>query len=225
MARVLVIEDDRRIAELVRLYLRGDGHETLLAFDGREGVRLAAEEAPDVIILDVMLPGLHGRDACLAIRRRSSAPIIMLTALDDARDVVAGLDAGADDYVTKPFDPAVLMARVRAALRRAHGPAGIVREVTVGNVTLHPDERRATVAGREIELRAKEFDLLLALANRPHVVLTREVLLETVWGREHDIDTRTIDVHINRLRARLEQADVEIETVRGLGYRLAPSAR
>src|SRR5205814_3145719 len=121
--------DDSRIAELVRLYLRREGHEVLLAANGREGVRLAAEEAPDVVILDLMLPGLHGRDACLAIRRRSAVPIIMLTALDDERDVIAGLNVGADDYVTKPFNPEVLVARVRAALRRADGPARVGRVV------------------------------------------------------------------------------------------------
>jgi DNA-binding response OmpR family regulator len=220
MARVLVIEDDRRISDLVRLYLRNDGHEVFQAFDGREGVRLAAVEEPDVIVLDLMLPGLHGRDACLAIRRRSAVPIIMLTALDDERDVIDGLGVGADDYVTKPFNPNVLVARVRAALRRGKGAAGVVQEIVLGDIVVQPEERRVTVAGQAVELRAREFDLLLALASRPNVVLTREHLLETVWGREHDIDTRTIDVHINRLRQRLEGSSVEIETVRGVGYRV-----
>src|SRR5688500_3577893 len=194
MARVLVIEDDQRIANLVRLYLTKEGHEVILTANGREGVRLAAEEGPDVVILDLMLPGLHGRDACLAIRRRSAVPIIMLTALDDARDVVEGLDAGADDYVTKPFNPNVLVARVRAALRRGRGAAGVVQELVLGNLGLGPDERTAPLASQPVELRTKEFDLLLALASRPNVVLTRETLLETVWGREYAIDTRTIDV-------------------------------
>jgi DNA-binding response OmpR family regulator len=220
MARVLVVEDDRRISELVRLYLFNDGHEVIQAFDGREGVRLAGIEEPDVVVLDLMLPGLHGRDACLAIRRRSAVPIIMLTALDDERDVIMGLDAGADDYVTKPFNPSVLVARVRAALRRGRGTAGVVQEVVAGSLVLRPAERSATIDGGPMELRAREFDLLLALASRPNVVLTRENLLESVWGHEFDVDTRTIDVHINRLRQRLEGSDVAIETVRGVGYRL-----
>jgi len=225
VARILVVEDDRRIAELVRVYLRDDGHDVLLARDGREGVRLAGEDAPDVVVLDLMLPGLHGRDACLAIRRRSAVPIIMLTALDDPRDIVEGLDAGADDYVTKPFDPHVLVARVRAALRRGQGAAGVTRELSAGNLTLYPAERRATIAGADVELRAREFDLLLALVCRPLVVHTRDTLLEGVWGREYDVDTRTVDVHINRLRGRIEQADVEIETVRGDGSTRARRAR
>ena len=228
MARVLVVEDDARIAELMRMYLARDGHDVLLAADGRAGVRLADEEAPDLIVLDLMLPGLHGRDACLAIRRRSAAPIIMVTALDDPRDVVEGLDAGADDYITKPFDPNVLVARVRAALRRGRGPLSVARESRVGNLLLTPSTRAATVAGASLELRPREYDLLLALAERAQAVLTRAMLLERVWGRdgELEVDSRTIDVHVNRLRARLEAAgaDVRIETLRGVGYRLAAPA-
>ena len=224
MARVLVVEDDARIAELLRMYLARDGHEVLVTGNGREGVRLAAEDAPDLIVLDLMLPGLHGRDACLAIRRCSAAPIVMLTALDDPRDVVEGLDAGADDYITKPFDPNVLVARVRAALRRGRGPVGVALQTRVGNLTLTPAERELTVDGARVELRSREFDLLLALAARPGMVLTRAMLLASVWGRDREleIDTRTIDVHINRLRARLEAAgaDARIETLRGVGYRL-----
>jgi DNA-binding response OmpR family regulator len=222
MTRILVIEDDWRISNLVRLYLHSEGFEVIQAFDGREGVRLAGEVQPDLIVLDLMLPGLHGRDACLAIRQRSSVPILMLTALDDDRDIVEGLDVGADDYITKPFQPNVLVARVRAALRRADGHAAVVREVIVGNLALAPDERRVTLAGEAIELRTKEYDLLLALASSPFVVLTREYLLETVWGGEYNSDTRTIDVHINRLRAKITHSDVEIETVRSVGYRLVP---
>jgi DNA-binding response OmpR family regulator len=226
VARILVVEDDARIAELARMYLARAGYEVLLAHDGRAGVRLAHDEAPDAVVLDLMLPGLHGRDACLAIRRRSAVPIIMLTALDDERDVVAGLDAGADDYLVKPFNPNVLVARVRAALRRAQGPTAVAHETRVGNLTLVPAERKLTVNDVTVELRAKEYDLLLALATRPLVVQTRETLLDTVWGREHAIDTRTVDVHINRLRTRLEAvgADAEIETLRGVGYRLVPPA-
>jgi DNA-binding response OmpR family regulator len=222
MTRVLVIEDDPRISELVRLYLRNAGYDVVQAYDGREGVRLAGTVEPDVVLLDLMLPGLHGRDACRAIRMRSSVPILMLTAMDDERDVVDGLDVGADDYITKPFNPNVLVARVRAALRRANGPVTLTREITVADLTLVPEERAAFVGEESLQLRAKEFDLLLALAAHPQVVHTRERLLDEVWGNELELDTRTLDVHINRLRARIAAAHVEIETVRGVGYRLVP---
>jgi DNA-binding response OmpR family regulator len=222
-ARVLVIEDDPRISDLARLYLRSAGYEVVQAFDGREGVRLAGLVEPDLVLLDLMLPGLHGRDACRAIRMNSSVPILMLTALDDERDVVDGLEVGADDYITKPFNPNVLVARVRAALRRAAGAAALQQAIEVGDLTLAPSERAAWIDGRPLPLRTKEFDLLLALAARPQVVHTRERLLEDVWGRDYDVDTRTVDVHINRLRARIEPAHVEIETVRGIGYRLVPT--
>lgn len=220
MERILVIEDDLHIANLLRVYLKREGYEAHMANDGREGLRLFGEIEPDLVVLDLMLPGLHGRDVCRAIRTRSAVPIIMLTALDDERDVIEGLDLGADDYITKPFKPAVLLARVRSALRRSNGPTNLIHEIVVGDLIILPDERIATVHGQEIELRTKEFDLLLSLASRPGVVMTRETLLRQVWGREYDVDTRTIDVHINRLRARLTKSNAEIETVRGVGYRL-----
>lgn len=220
MERILVIEDDLHIANLLRVYLKREGYEAHMANDGREGLRLFGEIDPDLVVLDLMLPGLHGRDVCRAIRTRSAVPIIMLTALDDERDVIEGLDLGADDYITKPFKPAVLLARVRSALRRSNGPTNLIHEIVVGDLIILPDERIAAVHGQEIELRTKEFDLLLSLASRPGVVMTRETLLRQVWGREYDIDTRTIDVHINRLRARLTKSNAEIETVRGVGYRL-----
>ncbi|HEX7102995.1 MAG TPA: response regulator transcription factor [Nitrolancea sp.] len=220
MERILVIEDDLHIANLLRVYLKREGYEAHMANDGREGLRLFGEIEPDLVVLDLMLPGLHGRDVCRAIRTRSAVPIIMLTALDDERDVIEGLDLGADDYITKPFKPAVLLARVRSALRRSNGPTNLIHEIVVGDLIILPDERIAAVHGQEIELRTKEFDLLLSLASRPGVVMTRETLLRQVWGREYDVDTRTIDVHINRLRARLTKSNAEIETVRGVGYRL-----
>jgi DNA-binding response OmpR family regulator len=220
MERILVVEDDLNIANLLRVYLKREGYEPHVANDGREGLRLFGEIEPDLVVLDLMLPGLHGRDVCRAIRTRSAVPIIMLTALDDERDVIEGLDLGADDYITKPFKPAVLLARVRSALRRSNGPTNLIHEIVIGDLIILPDERIATVNGEEIELRTKEFDLLLSLASRPGVVMTRETLLRQVWGREYDVDTRTIDVHINRLRARLTNSNAEIETVRGVGYRL-----
>ena len=220
MSQILIIEDDRHIAELVRLYLQREGHDVRIAGDGREGLRLFGEDEPDLVLLDLMLPGLHGRDVCRAIRTRSATPVLMLTALDDERDVVAGLDLGADDYITKPFKPRELVARVRAALRRSGGLPAVAQEVAVGDLVLNAHAREAHVDGHPIDLRAKEFDLLMALAAHPKVVLTREQLLQQVWGREYDIDTRTVDVHVNRLRARLVGSTAEIETVRGVGYRL-----
>jgi two-component system response regulator MtrA len=220
MDRILVVEDDRHIAQLLRVYLEREGYEAHIANDGREGLRLFGEIDPDLVILDLMLPGLHGRDVCRAIRTRSPVPIVMLTALDDERDVIEGLDLGADDYITKPFKPTVMLARVRSALRRSSGLTNLIHEIAFGDLVIHPEERLATIDGREIDLRTKEFDLLLTLASRPGVVLTRESLLRQVWGREYDVDTRTIDVHVNRLRSRLVESDTEIETVRGVGYRL-----
>ena len=221
MQRVLIVEDDARIAQLIRAYLERDGLQTTVARDGREGLRLFGELDPDLVVLDLMLPGLHGRDVCRAIRTHSTVPIVMLTALDDERDVVEGLDLGADDYVTKPFRPAELVARIRAHLRRAGGTATLSREIQVGGLVLRPEERVAQLNGQDMDLRTKEFDLLLALAAGAGTVLRRERLLHQVWGREYDEDSRTIDVHINRLRSRLAGSDVEIDTVRGVGYRLA----
>lgn len=220
MDRILVVEDDHHIAQLLRVYLEREGYEAQVARDGREGLRMFGEIEPDLVILDLMLPGLHGRDVCRAIRMRSTTPIVMLTALDDERDVVEGLDLGADDYITKPFKPAVMMARVRSALRRSNGPTNLIQEIVVGDLMIRPEERTASIGGHDLELRTKEYDLLLTLASRPGVVLTRENLLRQVWGREYDVDTRTIDVHINRLRSRLSDSDTEIETIRGVGYRL-----
>jgi DNA-binding response OmpR family regulator len=223
MSLILVVEDDHHIANLIRMYLEREGYDVRLVADGREGLRIFGEENPDLVILDLMLPGLHGRDVCRAIRLRSATPVLMLTALDDERDVIEGLDLGADDYVTKPFKPKELMARVRAVLRRSDGPTAVIEEIAVGNVVLHPRARSVLVGDRPVDLRAKEFDLLLVLASRPRVVLSRDQLLAQVWGRDYDVDTRTIDVHINRLRTRLAESTIEIETVRGVGYRLVPN--
>lgn len=225
MARILVIEDDLRIAELLRIFLAREGHEVITAPDGREGLRLFSLEQPDLVILDLMLPGTHGRDVCRAIRTRHATPIIMLTALDDERDVIEGLDLGADDYVTKPFKPRELLARVRAALRRSAGPPSLVRELAVGNLRIRLDERTVTVGGQPVSLRPREFDLLATLAARPGAVFTREQLLAQVWGWDEEPETRTVDVHVNRLRHKLAGASVAIESVRGLGYRFVELQR
>lgn len=229
MARILVVEDDPAIADLVRLYLCREGHEVEVIAHGVRALHHveAHHQDLDAIVLDLMLPGLDGRGVCRRIREYSDVPIIMLTALDDDRDKIEGLDLGADDYLTKPFNPLELVARVRAVLRRrtrsapAEPPATNV--IRVGNTRIELETRRFIVNGSDVPLRTKEFDLLVALARRPGAVVTRDHLLDTVWSGEFEGDTRTVDVHVSRLRDRLDAsgANVEIETVRSLGYRLA----
>lgn len=238
MARVWVVEDDRSIAELVRLYLGRDGHEIALIENGAVAVErfsacIAAGAPLDLLVLDLMLPGLDGRGVARRIRAVSETPIIMLTALDDDRDKIEGLDLGADDYLTKPFNPNELRARVRAILRRTTRTAtpgeraGGEDDLRCGNVLIEAAARRVTVAGVELPLRTKEFDLLVALADHLHLVLTREQVWSRVWGGEFDGDTRTVDVHVSRLRDRLAAggASISIDTVRSVGYRLTRSGR
>jgi DNA-binding response OmpR family regulator len=225
MARILVVEDDHAIADLVALYLRKDGHEVETIRNGAEALRRIERGAPlDLIVLDLMLPGLDGRGVARRLRATHDTPIIMLTALDDDRDKIEGLSLGADDYLTKPFNPDELVARVRAVLRRTQrgGTATPSTEIVLGNMRLDGDARRIHVAGVELALRTREFDLLASLAAHYGRVLTRDQLLELVWGEAFDGDTRTVDVHVSRLRERLERAgsDVAIETVRSVGYRL-----
>jgi DNA-binding response OmpR family regulator len=227
MARVMVVEDDRAIADLIALYLRKDGHEIEIVDNGAEALcRLETRPTkPDLIVLDLMLPGLDGRGVARRVRAVAKTPIIILTALDDDRDKIEGLDLGADDYVTKPFNPLELVARVRAILRRtAPAPGGSQNGATLqfGNVRLDMDARRAFVNDIEMPLRTKEFDLLTAFTGNLNVALTRDQLLERVWGGEFDGDTRTVDVHVSRLRERLASADATpaIDTIRSVGYRL-----
>ncbi|MCX7623921.1 MAG: response regulator transcription factor [Thermomicrobium sp.] len=222
MARILVVEDDIRIAKLLELYLRRDGHSVVTVTDGTQALAVFERERPDLVILDLLLPGTHGRDVCRAIRTRHATPILMLTALDDERDIVEGLDLGADDYVTKPFKPNELLARVRALLRRASGPP--VRELVVGDLRIDREGRRVFVGEQPIALRPREFDLLVALAVHAGRVMPRQRLLALVWADEElDEGSRTLDVHVNRLRQKLERSRVRIESVRGVGYRLALS--
>ena len=223
-----MVEDDRAIADLVALYLRKDGHEVELISNGAEALRRIERDtaAVDLIVLDLMLPGLDGRGVARRVRAIADTPIVMLTALDDDRDKLEGLDLGADDYVTKPFNPAELTARVRAILRRAARPAPsriVEGAISAGNVRLDETARRVFVNDSELPLRAREFDLLAAFAANVEIALSRDVLLDRVWDGEFDGDTRTVDVHVSRLRERLENAGatVAIETVRSVGYRLS----
>ena len=225
MKTVLVIDDEPNIIELVRLYLEQDGFAVLAAADGQDGLELHRRHDPDLVILDLMLPVIDGFEVCRRIRRTSDTPIIMLTARSDDVDAIVGLELGADDYVTKPFNPRALVARVRAVLRRTETAGRGARPIEVGNLRIDPRRREAAVGERSLDLRAREFDLLAALAREPGVVLTRDLLLEDVWGTDFPGETRTVDVHVAELRKKLGDDGPVIETVRGVGYRLLAPGR
>lgn len=220
-ATILLVEDDPSIREITRLGLEEAGFTVQSAADGEEAIVRFRHDQPDLVVLDVMLPKRDGLDVCRTIRSESSVPVVMLTARGDAIDIVVGLESGADDYVTKPFEMPILIARIRAALRRAQlmDPA---ETLTLGQVRIDVPGHRATIAGEEISLSPTEFRLLLELVRRPGQVFTREVLLERVWGYSYLGDSRLVDVAIQRLRSKLTAAGGSselIETVRGVGYR------
>ena len=225
MKTVLVVDDERHIVDLVRLYLEKDGYGVISASNGEEALALHDRHDPDMVILDLMLPRIDGFEVCREIRRRGDTPILMLTARTDDIDAIVGLELGADDYVTKPFNPRALVARVKAILRRTEVTARGGRPIEVGTLRIDPRRREARIGGRRLELRAREFDLLVALARDPGVVLTRDGLLEGVWGTDFPGETRTVDVHIAELRKKLGHDGPAIETVRGMGYRLVPPER
>lgn len=220
--QILVVDDEANIRELARLYLEEAGYQVVTAEDGAQALAQVRRQAPALIVLDLMLPHVNGWDVCRQVRAESDLPILMLTARDDDVDKVVGLELGADDYLTKPFNPRELVARVRAILRRASGlmarPTEKVRKL--GDVTLDPAARDVFLAGEPVTLRAKEFDLLWTLLDHPNIVLSRDQLLDKVWGYEYYGQTRTVDVHIANLREKLAGSDVVIETVWGKGYKL-----
>jgi DNA-binding response OmpR family regulator len=224
MKTILVVDDAPNIVELLRLYLEGAGYTTVVATDGPSAVDLHRKHRPDLVILDVMLPGMDGFEVCRAIRREADTPILMLTARTDDVDAIVGLELGADDYVTKPFNPRALVARVKAILRRTDGTVRLGRPIEVGTLRMEPRRREVAVGNRPVELRAREFDLLAALARDPGVVLSRHALLEDVWGTDFAGETRTIDVHVSELRKKLGPDGPSIESVRGIGYRLIADA-
>jgi two-component system, OmpR family, response regulator MtrA len=223
-ARVLVVDDDPALAEMLTIVLRGEGFETAVVRDGSKALDVFRDAHPDLVLLDLMLPGTSGLDVCKEIRAESGVPIIMLTAKTDTVDVVLGLESGADDYVMKPFKPKELTARIRARLRRAD--TGAAERLKVADVEIDVPGHQVTRGAEPISLTPLEFDLLVALARKPRQVFTREVLLEQVWGYRHAADTRLVNVHVQRLRSKIEKDPEHPEvvvTVRGVGYRAGTS--
>ncbi|MEN8614709.1 response regulator transcription factor [Dehalogenimonas sp. THU2] len=220
METIFIIDDEPNIVELARLYLERDGYKVLSAGKGRDGLDQIAAAGPNLIILDVMLPDIDGFEVLKRIRKGSQVPVLMLSARREDVDKIVGLEMGADDYLTKPFNPHELLARVRAVLRRSKVMEPAAEVIELGNLRIDADRHEAAVAGSKISLRSKEFALLLAMARHPGVVFSREKLLNQVWGYDYYGDTRTVDVHVNHLRDKLKVSGVDIETLRGTGYKL-----
>lgn len=217
MQSIVVIEDEDAIANAVAVRLRGEGYEVSIASDGRSGIELVERMAPNLVILDVMLPGIDGLEVCRRIQRDKPVPVLMLTALDTETDLLVGLGVGADDYMTKPFSPREMVARVKALLRRVdRSQYSNEKKVSVGEVELDPATRQVKQSDQEVHLTATEFDLLYRLGSRPDFVFTREQILSDVWGYEDGFGTRTIDSHVAALRRKLG-AEI-IRTVHGVGY-------
>jgi two-component system, OmpR family, response regulator MtrA len=222
-SRVLVVDDDPALAEMLTIVLRGEGFDTAVVGDGTRALPAVRDLRPDVVLLDLMLPGMNGIDVCRAIRSESGVPIVMLTAKTDTVDIVLGLESGADDYVVKPFKPKELIARIRARVRRTD--AEPAEQLSIGDVTIDVPAHQVVRDGESIALTPLEFDLLVALARKPRQVFTREVLLEQVWGYRHAADTRLVNVHVQRLRSKVERDPEHPEvvlTVRGVGYKAGP---
>jgi DNA-binding response OmpR family regulator len=217
---ILVVDDERHIVELAQMYLEQAGFSVESASDGQEALTRARHLRPALVVLDLMLPGLDGWEVCRQLQAESDTPIIMLTARTDEVDRIVGLELGADDYVTKPFNPRELVARVRAVLRRYQKSVRPDRAVVAGQLTIDPASREAHLRGKALDLRPKEFDLLLALAEHQGLVMSREQILDLVWGYDFPGGTRTVDAHVSHLRAQLDGSDVTIETLRGIGYKL-----
>ncbi|MBY7145130.1 response regulator transcription factor [Virgibacillus sp. NKC19-3] len=224
--KVLVVDDEQPIADILKFNLEKEGYEVVLAYDGDEAISLAESENPDLILLDIMLPGRDGNEVCREIRKTKSMPIIMLTAKDTEIDKVLGLELGADDYVTKPFSNRELIARVKANLRRQEIPDDAVKttkDIEIGSLKVHPDAYVVSRDGVEIELTHREFELLHYLARHIGQVMTREHLLEIVWGYDYFGDVRTVDVTVRRLREKIEENPSNpmwLVTRRGVGYYL-----
>jgi two-component system response regulator MtrA len=222
--RVLIVDDDTALAEMLGIVLRGEGFDPVACPDGERALAVFREVRPDLVLLDLMLPGKDGIDVCREIRAESGVPIVMLTAKTDTVDIVVGLESGADDYIVKPFKPKELVARIRARLRRTDEPPP--EQLEIADLTIDVAGHVVRRADTPIALTPLEFDLLVALARKPWQVFTREVLLEQVWGYRHAADTRLVNVHVQRLRSKIEHDPERPEivvTVRGVGYKAGPA--
>ena len=218
--KILIVDDDIHIAELISLYLNKEGYETQQVYNGKKAIEVFTSFAPHLVILDLMLPEMDGYDVCKTIRKMSNIPIIMLTAKGDTYDKVLGLELGADDYMVKPFEPKELMARVKAVLRRYEVRNEDAKQVVVPNMTINLSNYTVIYHGKEIEMPPKELELLYFLVSHANQVFTREQLLDRIWGYEYVGDTRTVDVHIKRIREKLQEEDPwSIKTVWGVGYK------
>ena len=219
---ILVVDDEMRIIDLARMYLEQDGYRVIYATDGIKARRMILDKQPSLVVLDLMLPGMDGLEVCRKVRAESDVPIIMLTARNDDIDKIVGLELGADDYLTKPFNPRELVARIKAIYRRSDRNSRDEQptKVSIGNLFIDGQRRRVEIGQRVINLRMKEFDLLQTLAENIGVVFSREKLLDVVWGYDFAGETRTVDVHIAHLRHKLRGMEPVIETVWGVGYKL-----
>ncbi|MBE7049122.1 MAG: response regulator transcription factor [Ruminococcaceae bacterium] len=221
--QVLVVDDDKNICELIRLYLEKEGFTVTLAYNGQSALTLFKENTPSVVLLDVMLPKMDGFQVCREIRRISNIPIIMLTAKGETFDKVLGLELGADDYMVKPFENKELVARIKAVLRRYDPKDDTEKEVVYPNLVINLSNYELKINGKQVDIPPKELELLYFLATNPNKVFTREQLLETVWGFDYFGDSRTVDVHVKRLREKLELAGEgqswQLKTVWGVGYK------
>ena len=218
---ILVVDDEQKIIDLARMYIEQEGFRVSSALDGREALSKILSDDPALVVLDLMLPHMDGLEVCRRVRAESDVPIIMLTARSDDIDKIVGLELGADDYLTKPFNPRELIARIKAILRRSERKSESPNQpLEIGNLLINPQHRSVQIGQDTVDLRMKEFDLLLTLAENPSIVFSRERLLDIVWGYNFAGETRTVDVHIAHLRHKLEGMSPSIETVWGVGYKL-----
>ena len=220
MAKILIVDDETNIVELEKLYLRREGYQVESAGNACDALALSSSFNPDLIILDIMLPDRDGLEVCKQIRTNNNVPILMLSARREDVDRIVGLELGADDYLTKPFNPHELIARVKAILRRSRSGAAVPQVIKLNDLSIDLAKHEVKIAGKEANLRAKEFTLLSVFAQNPGIVLSRERLLTQVWGYDFYGETRTVDVHVNHLRDKLTGSGVDIETLRGTGYKL-----
>ncbi|MBC8512149.1 MAG: response regulator transcription factor [Dehalococcoidia bacterium] len=220
MTTILVVDDEPNILELAKLYIEQEGYRVEGVGNGNDALSRLDTAKPALVVLDLMLPDINGFEICRQIRKKSDVPILMLTARKEDIDKIVGLELGADDYLTKPFNPRELVARIKAILRRYQAGLRPGQAIEVGNLRIDSSQREVTIDGQPLTLRTKEFDLLATLAQNLGIVLTREQLLDMVWGTDYYGETRTVDIHINHVRDKISGSNASIETVRGIGYKM-----